>query len=214
MILFKITYLFLQASVETELKYCTGIRLVLYSGTKDLRRKSSAQFRRKQYGASSEKVSSEQLGMSDEAEFESLKNEEVNETISVPGHERAKRGKRIKLPESLPREIVEIDIDYSKICSNDGSELKCIGEEVSEKLEIVPAKVKVIRTIRKKYACSKCESITTAPVPLDLIQKSIASSSLLAYVASAKYVDALPLYRQEAIFKRIGIDLHRQTMAR
>ncbi|MBC7430351.1 MAG: IS66 family transposase, partial [Bacteriovorax sp.] len=156
--------------------------------------------------------------MFDEAEFESLKDEEASseeegETIIVPGHERAKRGKRIKLPESLPREIVEIDLD-SKICSIDGSELKCIGEEISEKLEIIPAKVKVLRTIRKKYACSKCESITTAPAPLELIPKSIASSSLLAYVASAKYVDALPLYRQEAIFKRIGIDLHRQTMAR
>jgi len=171
-----------------------------------------AQLRRKQYGASSEKVSSEQLGMFDEAEVESLKDEEI-ETITVPGHERSKRGKRLKLPESLQREIVEIDID-SKTCSTDGSELKCIGEEVSEKLEIVPAKVKVIRTIRKKYACSRCESITIAPAPLELIPKSIASSSLLAYVASAKYVDALPLYRQEAIFKRIGIDLHRQTMAR
>lgn len=172
-----------------------------------------AQFRRRQYGASSEKVSSEQLGMFDEAELESFKDEEESETITVPGHERAKRGKRIKLPESLPREIVEIDIDL-KICSIDGSELKCIGEEVSEKLEIIPAKVKVIRTVRKKYVCSKCESITVAPAPLELISKSIASSSLLAYVASAKYVDALPLYRQEAIFKRIGIDLHRQTMAR
>lgn len=177
-----------------------------------------AQLRRKHYGTSSERVSSEQLGMFDEAEFESLKDEEAeseeeSETITVPGHERAKRGKRTKLPESLPREIVEIDID-SKICTNDGSELKYIGEEVSEKLEIVPAKVKVIRTIRKKYACPKCESITAAQAPLELIPKSIASSSLLAYVASAKYVDALPLYRQESIFKRIGIDLHRQTMAR
>ena len=172
-----------------------------------------AQLRRKQYGASSEKVSSEQLGMFDEAEVESLKDKEEIEKITVPGHERSKRGKRLKLPEFLPREIVEIDIDL-KTCSMDGSELKCIGEEVSEKLEIVPAKIKVIRTVRKKYACSKCETLAIAPIPLELIPKSIASSSLLAYVASAKYVDALPLYRQEAIFKRIGIDLHRQTMAR
>lgn len=176
-----------------------------------------AQLRRKQYGTSSEKVSSEQLGMFDEAEVESLKIEDdlsdKKDIITVPEHERQKRGKRLKLPENLPREEVVIDID-SKTCSTDGSVLKCIGEEFSEKLEIVPAKVKVIRTIRKKYACAKCDSITMAPAPLEMIPKSIASSSLLAYVASAKYVDALPLYRQEAIFKRIGIDLHRQTMAR
>ena len=174
-----------------------------------------AQLRRKQYGASSEKVSSEQLGMFDEAEVEAFE-EEVDsdeEKITVPEHERKKRGKRLKLPENLPREVVTIDIN-SKFCPSDGSELKCIGEDVSEKLEIIPAKVKVIRTIRKKYVCQKCESITSAPAPVELIPKSIASSSLLAYVASAKYVDALPLYRQEAIFKRIGIDLHRQTMAR
>lgn len=135
------------------------------------------------------------------------------ETITVPEHERAKRGKRLKLPRHLPREEVIIDVD-SKICPHDGAVLKCIGGDVSEKLEIIPAKVKVIRTIRKKYTCPKCETITSAPVPLELIPKSIASSSLLAYIASAKYVGALPLYRQEAIFKRVGIELHRQTMAR
>lgn len=88
--------------------------------------------------------------------------------------------------------MVGIDID-SKTCPTDGFELKCIGEEISEKLEIVPAKVKVIHTIRKKYACTKCESRTIAPAPFELIPKSIASSFLLAYVASAKYVDALSL---------------------
>lgn len=172
-----------------------------------------AQLRRQHYGAKSERVPAEQLGMFDEVETESLKEEPLEETITVPEHERCKRGKRLKLPEHLPREEVIIDID-SKTCLHDGAELKFIGEDISEKLEIIPAKVKVIRTIRKKYACSKCESVTSAPAPLELIPKSIASSSLLAYIASAKYVDALPLYRQEAIFKRVGIELHRQTMAR
>lgn len=173
-----------------------------------------AQMRRQHYGVKSERVPAEQLGMFDEVEVESLEEEPVEEeTLTIPEYERAKRGKRLKLPEHLPREEVIIDID-SKICSHDGTELKCIGEDVSEKLEIIPAKIKVIRTIRKKYACPKCESMTSAPVPVELIPKSIASSSLLAYIASAKYVDALPLYRQEAIFKRIGIELHRQTMAR
>jgi len=172
-----------------------------------------AQLRRKQYGTSSEKASSEQLGMFDEVEVEALNPEpKDDESVTIPEHER-KRGKRLKLPSSLPRVDVVIDIE-NKICPNDGEEFKCIGEEVSEKLEIIPAKVRVIRTIRKKYACPACELMTEAPAPQEMIPKSNASASVLAYIATAKYVDALPLYRQEAIFKRIGLDLSRQTMAR
>lgn len=172
-----------------------------------------ALLRRKQFGKSSEKVPAEQLGMFDEVEVEALNPEpEEPESIVVPSHER-KRGKRLKLPEHLPRVEVVIDID-NKICPEDGEELKCIGEEVSEKLEIIPAKVRVIRTIRKKYACPSCELMKEAPAPLEMIPKSNASASILAYIATAKYVDALPLYRQETIFNRVGIDIPRQTMAR
>ena len=173
-----------------------------------------AQLRRKKFGKSSEKVSNEQLGMFDEVELEALTPEpdDNQESITVPAHER-KRGKRLKLPESLPRIDNIIDIE-NKICPEDGAELKCLGEEVSEKLEIIPAKVRVIRTIRKKYACPSCELMSEAKAPLEMIPKSNASASVLAYIATAKYVDALPLYRQEAIFNRIGIDLSRQTMAR
>jgi transposase len=149
--------------------------------------------------------------MFDEVETESLLSE-VEESIKVPEHER-KRGKRLKLPENLPRKDVIIDIE-NKICPKDGEELKCIGEEISEKLEIIPAKVRVIRTIRKKYACPACDFMNEALAPLEMIPKSNASSSVLAYIATTKYVDALPLYRQEAIFKRVGLELSRQTMAR
>lgn len=172
-----------------------------------------ALLRRKQFGKSSEQIPAEQMGMFDETEVEALNPEpEDEESIKVPEHER-RRGKRLKLPGNLPRKEVIIDIE-DKICPNDGEELKCIGEEVSEKLEIIPAKVRVIRTIRKKYACPACELMKEAPVPLEMIPKSNASGSVLAYIATAKYVDALPLYRQEAIFKRVGLDLSRQTMGR
>jgi transposase len=172
-----------------------------------------AQLRRKHYGTSSEKVSSEQLGMFDEVESEALNPEpEDDGSFTVPEHKR-KRGKRLKLPANLPRVDDIIDTD-SKICPQDGEVLKCIGEEISEKLEIIPAKVRVIRTIKKKYACPVCETMSVAPAPVELLPKSNASASVLAYIAIAKYVDALPLYRQEAIFKRIGLDLSRQTMAR
>jgi transposase len=95
-----------------------------------------------------------------------------------------------------------------------------IGEEVSEKLDIVPAKVRVIRNIRPKYACKKCQGLETegptvkiAPTPPEIIPKGIATPGLLAHIAVAKYVDALPLYRQEKIFARSGIELSRSTMA-
>lgn len=172
--------------------------------------------RRKQFGKSSEKVPHEQLEFFDEAEAESLNiepDDETNEESREVGPYKRRRGKRLKLPEHLPRIDVVLDID-DKFCKTEGAELKCIGEEISEKLEIIPAKVQVIRTIRKKYACPKCESITTPTATIEMLPKSNASASVLAYIATAKYVDALPLYRQEAIFKRYNIDLNRTTMAR
>ena len=93
--------------------------------------------------------------------------------------------------------------------------MKCIGEEISEKLEITPAEVFVRRIIRKKYApIDKEGEINTAPAPAELLPKSMASASLIAYIVIAKFCDALPLYRQEGIFKRISADLTRQSMAR
>lgn len=170
--------------------------------------------RRQRFGKKSEQVSSEQLGLFNEGELESTQpdpSEEVEE-IEVPAHTR-RRGKRMKLPEALPREVVVIDVD-NKICPEDGADLKCIGEDISETLEIIPAKVYVKRIVRKNYSCPVCEEMTVAPAPKVLLPKTNASASLLAYIATSKYVDALPLYRQEAMLARAGIDLTRQTMGR
>jgi transposase len=171
-----------------------------------------ALLKRKRFGASSEKVSHEQLGMFNEVETEDIAQIE-DDSITVPSHKRAKRGKRLKLPEHLPRTEIVIDLD-NKTCPEDGQELKCIGEDVSEELKIIPAKIEVIRTIRKKYSCLSCESMQVPAAPIKLLPKTNSSASLLAYIAVSKYCDALPLYRQEAMFKRIGMDLPRQTMAR
>jgi len=92
--------------------------------------------------------------------------------------------------------------------------LEEIGREVSEQLEIIPATIQVLRHIRPKYACPQCRTgIKIAPVPPQPIPKSLASPGLLAHVAVSKYVDALPLYRQEAMLIRLGIDLPRATLA-
>ena len=177
-----------------------------------LLKETLAMYLRQRFGRKSEQVSKEQLEFFDESEVESqIINEDDN--ITVPAHSRAKRGKRLKISDHLPREDEVLDLDY-KECPHDGTSLKRIGEEVSERLEIIPAKFKVIKTIRPKYVCPCCESFHIHPVAPQLIPKSNSSASLLAFIAVAKYADALPLYRQEAQLARFGVELPRQTMAR
>lgn len=143
---------------------------------------------------------------------------EKQEEIIVPEHSRKKKGRK-KLPEDLPRVNVIHDLaEEEKFCAC-GCELSRIGEEVSEKLDIIPAKIQVIRNIRPQYACRACEgleddgpSVKIAPVPPQIIPKGLATAGLLAYVLTAKFVDALPFYRQEKQFKRLGIELSRRTM--
>jgi len=104
--------------------------------------------------------------------------------------------------------------EADKVCDHDGHTLHKIGEDISEQLEIIPAQIRVIRNIRVKYGCRVCETgVKTTSMPTQLIPKSMATSGLLAYVAVSKYADALPLYRQEQMFKRIGVDISRATLA-
>jgi transposase len=104
--------------------------------------------------------------------------------------------------------------DEQKRCPHDGTPLEVIGAERSEQLDIVPAKVQVLAHIRRKYACPCCrEHVVTAPLPAQPIPKSQASPGLLAHVAVSKYMDALPLHRQERIFQRMGIDMPRATLS-
>ena len=169
--------------------------------------------RHKDYGASSEK-DSRQGQLFNEAEDDFLVAENEASDITVPAYTR-KNKKRVSIPEDLAREEFIHDLlDAEKICPHDGSELKLIGEEISEQLDIEPAKIKVLRHRRQKYACPCCEQhVITASKPAQPIEKSIAAPGLLAYIAISKYCDALPLYRQIAIFKRIGVELDRTTLA-
>jgi transposase len=127
--------------------------------------------------------------------------------------DKKKRGKRKKLSEFLPRIDKIIEPEEKEKFSFNGIELECIGEEISEQLQIIPAKVQVIRTIRKKYKTPESE-IIIGKMPEQLLPKTIATPSLIAHIITSKYVDALPLYRQEHIFSRIQAELNRQTMAR
>ena len=186
----------------------------------------------KRFGANTEKYRAEQSDLFNEAEVyaeEASNTEALTETACAKGGEPAfadaalidtapanppvKKGRKA-LPQELPRvEIVhELPVEQ-RLCS-EGHELSVIGEVVSEQLDIIPAKVQVIRHIRKKYACPCCQAeVKTAPLPPQPIPKSNASAGLLAYIVTAKFLDALPLYRQSKQFLRIGVHLPRATLA-
>ena len=156
-----------------------------------------------------------QLCLFDEPEI--LKSEKAD-TITVPAHTRKKRGRK-PLPKDLPRVDVIHDIDESeKVCAC-GCRLSRIGQEESEKLDIIPAKMQVIRHIRYKYACKNCEgveddgpAVKIAFLPVQFIPKGIATPGLVAHILVGKYEDALPFYRQEKIFDRLGVEIPRSSM--
>lgn len=125
-----------------------------------------------------------------------------------------KRGHgRRRLPRTLLRERVEYELsEAERACPDCAQTMPRIGEEVSERLEYVPATLKVIEEARAKYACRCGAAVKTAAKPAQPIEKGLAGASLLAQVAVSKYADHCPLHRQEGIFRRHGVELSRQTM--
>ena len=173
--------------------------------------------RDKHFARSSEQ-SPDQYGFFDEAETESETSapEVAAEAASdnFTSTPRQKTSGRRALPAELPRVRREYDLPSEQKTCTCGCQLHAIGEDISEQLDIIPAKIQVIQHVRKKYACKACETgVKTAPLPAQPIPKSNASPGLLAQVTVAKYQDALPLARQEKIFRRYGIDLPRNTLA-
>ena len=177
----------------------------------------------RQFGASSEK-SPDQGELFDEAEAlihtddseEDLSDADTDiQAESITTQSLAKKLGRKPLPAELPRLRIEHDLpEAGKVCDC-GCQLTLIGEESSEQLDIIPAQVQVLVHVRKKYACKACEEgIKLSPLPPQPIPKSMASPGLLAHIATAKYQDGLPLYRQETIFKRMNVELGRNTLAR
>lgn len=175
--------------------------------------------KRDKFGKKSERWESPEQGvLFNEAEVESKKPDapradEDQEPIKVKGHTK-KRGHRKPLPENLPREVVVVELPPEERVSQDGTPLKVIGYEYSEKLKYEPAKVSVIEYHRAKYGADSGDYEKTAPPVPSIIPKGIATPELLAAIVVAKYSDGLPLYRMEEIFDRQGIELYRSTMAR
>jgi transposase len=175
------------------------------------------------YGRKSEKYhldsDEEQRTLFDELEEQEEVEEEESEAIEIKPHKRKKPGRK-PLPADLPREDVIHDLEPEEKMCGCGCEMVRMGEEVSEKLEMTPATFTVKRHIRYKYTCKNCEgledkggAVKIAPVPVQLIPKSLCTPSLLANIVIGKFADSLPLYRQENQFKRYGIDLPRSTMS-
>jgi len=172
----------------------------------------------KKYGASSEK-SPDQQEMFNEAELTVVAEEMLAECMQKdhlvkPSSPPSKKPGRKPLPAHLPRVRIEHDLPETEKQCPCGCTRSVIGEEISEQLDIIPAKIQVLVHVRKKYACKQCEEgISIAPLPPQPIPKSNASPGLLAHIAISKYQDALPLYRQQAVLQRSGVDIPRNTLA-
>jgi transposase len=124
-----------------------------------------------------------------------------------------KKPVRRPLPEHLPRELIEHDIPAEEKLCDCGCMKQRIGEEVTEQLEYIPAQLKVIAHVRPKYACNRCdERVSIASLPQLFLPKSIATPSLAAHTIISKYEDHMPLYRQEQMWARLGIELPRNTV--
>ena len=174
------------------------------------------------FGRKSEKhvlADHEQRQLFDPIEAPEFDRQVDKDKIVIPEHTRKKRGRKL-LPADLPRVDVIHDIPEEEKQCDCGAILSCIGQDISEKLDYVPAKVRVIRHIRYKYACKGCEGVESegptvkiGPAPVQLLPKSIASEGLIAHLVVSKFADGLPLYRQQKIFGRLGIELSRATMA-
>lgn len=125
---------------------------------------------------------------------------------------RPRNTNRGSLPKYLPR-IEEVIAPESTTCGC-GAERHLIGEDISERLDIIPAQFRVIVTRRPKYACRSCtDGIMQAPAPARLIPGGLPTEAIVAHVLVSKYADHLPLYRQAQIYNRQGIDLDRSTLA-
>jgi transposase len=167
--------------------------------------------KRVKYGRSSEQLDHEllqmQLSIEDLEASLAAKPFEVRPAPKEPPRKPVRR----PLPAQLPRE--EILHENPCSCPACGGELRHLGEDVSEMLEYVPSRFKVIRHVRPKLSCSACQKIVQPAAPSRPIERGLAGPGLLAHVLVSKYCDHMPLYRQSQIFAREGIELDRSTLA-
>lgn len=170
----------------------------------------------KRFGNSSEKTDSEQLSYFNEAELEATPAPEPT-MEQVTAHSRKKRIKREEKLDDLPQETVEYRLD--NLACTCGGTLHEMSVETHQNIKIIRPQVVAVTHKRFIYACRNCEkengesTIVAAPMPKSVLPGSLASPSSAAYILSQKYVEGMPLYRQEQSLARFGVELSRQTMA-
>lgn len=175
------------------------------------------QLLRQIYGKKSEKLDPNQLLLFAREFLEAAQPETIPQpepTTPAPAKRPFQGHGRKPLPANLPRKRIVHDVaPEDRACPECGDERRPIGEEVREQLEYVPASLIVLQHVRPKYACAACAAhVVIAERLPEPIEKGLPGPGLLAHVAVSKYADHLPLYRQEGIFKRYGVELSRSTM--
>jgi transposase len=176
-----------------------------------------AHLRRMRFGARSEALSAEQHDLFQETQASDVaatRAELAKQHAGMPQAPRPPRARagRQPLPDHLPR-IEHVHEPESCTCGQCGKDLVKIGEDISEQLDVEPARFFVHRHIRPQYACRICETVSAAPIPPAVIDGGMAAVGLLSWVAISKFLDHLPLYRLERIAARDGVTLSRTTMA-
>jgi transposase len=176
-----------------------------------------ARYRRAEFGRSSEKLVHEAKQL--ELAIEALEADQAERLATAPpivaaameAAVEAQKPARRPLPEHLPREDALHPAPCT--CPSCGGALRRISEEITETLDYVPGRFKVVRHIREKLSCRACDTVVAAPAPDHAIARGRAGAGLLAHIVVSKYDDHLPLYRQAEIFAREGVTLETSTLS-
>jgi transposase len=192
-----------------------AVELARVENERDRLRAIIRELQRHRFGRRSERLDPDQLALAlEEVEQAVAAIEAEADRAATPGRARARRKvNRGALPAHLPRVETVVDI-ADPTCPCCAGKMHRIGEDVAERLDVVPAQFRVLVVRRPKYACRSCTgTVVQAPAPPRLIEGGLPTEALLAHVIVAKYADHLPLYRQAQIYARQGIDLDRSTLA-
>ena len=187
------------------------------AGQNDRLRHLLRQLQRMQFGRRSEKLDPDQFNLALEDLEQAVAASEAEQEKADPALRQARSEKRRAgrgaLPEHLPR--IEIVVDpQDTACRCCGGAMHVIGEDRSQRLDVIPAQYRVLVTRRPKYACrARQEAVVQAPAPARLIEGGLPTEQLVAHVVVAKYADHCPLYRQAQILARQGITIDRATLA-